>query len=536
MLRGIKGAFGGDEDQRRRGSGARSALVFLLGLGQLPAAALAAQPRPDHAAVADGVALVLQPRRTSSRRCRSSIPRSSGSCCAASGSAFTGRGSRSRALWPTWVLLAAHRLSRGIPHRPQRRVVERHRRRLLGRHRRGADRLRGRGSVGPLPRRGIARPPAGRPTPPARSATTCRRTAAASRRTRRATRTARLRTRRTSPATSVAAGAGSGTTLPAVHFTSILFDVLTMLGLWLVGRRFGGARLAAVLAFAWAAYPFTQYASSSNTNDTIMPCLLVYGFWLASSPVGRGVFGALSGWSKFATLVVAPLWATYPDRRPSWRFLAAFAIATLAAFSVVLLEPSPLHELRVFWDRTVRGRSAAHRRSRSGTGGSTTHAACPTSTCCSACSQGAARRRRDRGRVRSRAVSRRCSSRRSPPRSLPASSSCRRTGSTRTSRGSSRSRPSRFRPRRLRRAPARVEEMDYTAGPSCLRPANRDAEQLDRARRGRASVQSTTTPSMRTPPCAGAKRTGSRVRIRRMASVGLDADDGVVRARSCRRR
>ena len=27
--------------------------------------------------------------------------------------------------------------------------------------------------------------------------------------------------------------------------------------------------------------------------------------------------------------------------------------ATLAAFSVVLLEPSPLHELRVFWDRTV---------------------------------------------------------------------------------------------------------------------------------------------------------------------------------------
>ena len=141
--------------------------------------------------------------------------------------------------------------------------------------------------------------------------------------------------------------------LPAVHLTSILFDLLTMIGLWLVGRRFGGARLAAVLAFAWAAYPFTQYASSSNTNDTIMPCLLVYGFWLASSPVGRGVFGALSGWSKFASLIVVPLWATYPDRRPSWRFLAAFAAATLAAFSIVLLEPSPLHELRVFWDRTI---------------------------------------------------------------------------------------------------------------------------------------------------------------------------------------
>ncbi|MGH2935060.1 MAG: hypothetical protein ACRDL2_11185 [Gaiellaceae bacterium] len=141
--------------------------------------------------------------------------------------------------------------------------------------------------------------------------------------------------------------------LPAAHFTSIAFDLLTIIGLWLVGLRFGGARLAAALAFAWAAYPFTQYASSSNTNDAIMPCLLVYGFWLAASPVGRGVFGALSGWSKFASLIAMPLWLTYPDRRPSRRFAAAFAVATVAVFSVVLLEPSPLHELRLFWDRTI---------------------------------------------------------------------------------------------------------------------------------------------------------------------------------------
>jgi hypothetical protein len=148
--------------------------------------------------------------------------------------------------------------------------------------------------------------------------------------------------------------------LPAVHFTSILFDVLSMFGLWLVGRRFGGFRLAATLAFAWAAYPFTQYASNSNTNDAIMPCLLIFGFWLASSPVGRGVLGALSGWTKFASLVVAPLWLTYPDRRPSGRFVAGFAAGTLAAFSVVLLEPSPLHELRVFWDRTVTWQIGRH--------------------------------------------------------------------------------------------------------------------------------------------------------------------------------
>ena len=154
---------------------------------------------------------------------------------------------------------------------------------------------------------------------------------------------------------------GKWDSLPAAHFTSILFDVLCMIGLWLVGRRFGGAQLGAMLTFAWAAYPFTQYASSSNTNDALLPAFLIWGFWLASSPVGRGAFCALSGLTKFASLVVAPLWLTYPDRRPSRRFIVGFVAASLAAFSVVLLEPSPLHELRVFWDRTIRwqvGRAA----------------------------------------------------------------------------------------------------------------------------------------------------------------------------------
>ncbi len=141
--------------------------------------------------------------------------------------------------------------------------------------------------------------------------------------------------------------------LPAAHFTAIAFDLLTLLGLFLVGLRFGGQRLGAVLAFAWAAYPFTQYVSNSNTNDALMPCFLVWGFWLVSRPAARGVLAALSGWTKFASLLVVPLWLTYPGRRPSWRFALGFAVATLAVFSVLLLEPDPFHEAHVFWTRTV---------------------------------------------------------------------------------------------------------------------------------------------------------------------------------------
>ncbi|HVV57176.1 MAG TPA: hypothetical protein VHC45_02350 [Gaiellaceae bacterium] len=149
---------------------------------------------------------------------------------------------------------------------------------------------------------------------------------------------------------------GMWDSLPAVKATTIGFDLLALVGLALVGRRFGGPRLAATLAFAWAAWPFTQYAASSNTNDTIGPVLLVFGFLLVTSDVGRGVFAALSGWTKFASLIVAPLWSGYPEaRRPRTlaRYWLAFAVATLAVFFVLLLEPSPLHAARVFWDRTI---------------------------------------------------------------------------------------------------------------------------------------------------------------------------------------
>ena len=146
--------------------------------------------------------------------------------------------------------------------------------------------------------------------------------------------------------------------LPAAHFTSILFDLLTIAGLALVGRRFGGMRLGATLAFAWAAYPFTQYVSSSNSNDAIMPALLVWGFWLLASPPARGLFLALASCAKFASLVLVPLWASYPEGvarlapRRLLLYVGGFAAGTLLAFSVLLLEPDPLHAARVFWDRT----------------------------------------------------------------------------------------------------------------------------------------------------------------------------------------
>ena len=144
--------------------------------------------------------------------------------------------------------------------------------------------------------------------------------------------------------------------LRGVHLTSILFDTICLIGLALVGRRFGGPPLAAALAFAWVTWPFSQYASSSNTNDSIAPALLIWGFLWLTSPVARGAAVALSGWTKFASLMLVPLWSGYPEARRlrgTAVYLCAFAVTTVLVFFVIFLEPSPLHAVRVFYDRTV---------------------------------------------------------------------------------------------------------------------------------------------------------------------------------------
>jgi hypothetical protein len=149
---------------------------------------------------------------------------------------------------------------------------------------------------------------------------------------------------------------GKWDTLPAAHFTSILWDLVALVGLGVLGLRVGGRYLGAMLAFAWAAYPFTQYVSSSNSNDTIMPAFLIWGLVFATSAAARGIFVGLASWTKFASLLLVPLWASHPSglRRPRLKaaFAGGFLIATALSFWILFLEPDPLHAARVFWDRT----------------------------------------------------------------------------------------------------------------------------------------------------------------------------------------
>ena len=98
--------------------------------------------------------------------------------------------------------------------------------------------------------------------------------------------------------------------LPAAHAAALVFDLLSVLLLFLSGAGSAGRRWAWALAYAWCAYPFTLYVANCNSNDALVSLLVLAGA-LASRARRRraGAAVALGGLTKFAPLALAPLFA-----------------------------------------------------------------------------------------------------------------------------------------------------------------------------------------------------------------------------------
>ncbi len=144
--------------------------------------------------------------------------------------------------------------------------------------------------------------------------------------------------------------------LPAAHAAAIFFDLLTILGLFVLGLRLrpgrGGRRLGLGLAWAWATYPFTFMVLMCNSNDTLIGALLVWTLVALTSPAARGSLLALGTAAKFVPGALAPLFAGgVGDRRPRsvLAFLAAFLGVCLAAV-LLYLPKGGFHEL---WNTTL---------------------------------------------------------------------------------------------------------------------------------------------------------------------------------------
>jgi hypothetical protein len=145
--------------------------------------------------------------------------------------------------------------------------------------------------------------------------------------------------------------------LPAAHAAAVLFDLGTMLLLWLLGRRIRGPTLGIALAYGWAAYPFTAFTLESNANDSLVALLVVLALLVVRWPAARGASTALAGLSKFAPLGLAPMLATYDAVRERVtlrpRVLVSFVAAFVLTVAVVMLPVLFDGGLHTFYDRTL---------------------------------------------------------------------------------------------------------------------------------------------------------------------------------------
>ncbi len=145
--------------------------------------------------------------------------------------------------------------------------------------------------------------------------------------------------------------------LDAAHTAAVAFDLFAIAGLMLLGWRIGGRALAVMLGFAWTAYPFSAYALESNSNDSLIAALLIWGLVWAHRPLARGVMAGLAALSKFTPAILLVLWARSPYPRQALTarrvalYVAGLAIAAAGTGWVLLLDG--MDGVRSFWTRTL---------------------------------------------------------------------------------------------------------------------------------------------------------------------------------------
>jgi hypothetical protein len=156
------------------------------------------------------------------------------------------------------------------------------------------------------------------------------------------------------PADLVWPWSGSWDDLPAAHGAAVVFDIGTFLLLILLGFRIrpgpGGQKLAATLAFGWAAYPYTAYPLESNSNDALVALLLVATLLVLAKPAARGALTALATLAKFAPALLAPMLLTYESRR---RSMLVFAAGFVVVSALLMLWPAIDPGLHTVYDRTI---------------------------------------------------------------------------------------------------------------------------------------------------------------------------------------
>jgi hypothetical protein len=143
--------------------------------------------------------------------------------------------------------------------------------------------------------------------------------------------------------------------LPAAHALTLFSFVAGAMALFITGYRLSGREGAAALIFAWAAFPYTVYATNNNANDIIVAAVSAIGLAAAASPIARGASVAAGFAVKLYPIVLGPLWISYDGlkRKPIIDFVLGGAGLVLLTFWVVWLDGHPFEAIKLFYQKTL---------------------------------------------------------------------------------------------------------------------------------------------------------------------------------------
>jgi uncharacterized membrane protein len=143
--------------------------------------------------------------------------------------------------------------------------------------------------------------------------------------------------------------------LRAADAAPIFFDLGTVVGLIFLGRRLRsgaeGTRLGLVLAWAWAACPFTTIGLVEHTNDALVAMLGVGALLVISTPIITGAVVGLAAAAKFSPAGLLPLLAAPRQRGAKGALVCVGAFVAVVLTAILSwLPPGGLH---YFWQWTI---------------------------------------------------------------------------------------------------------------------------------------------------------------------------------------
>lgn len=129
--------------------------------------------------------------------------------------------------------------------------------------------------------------------------------------------------------------------LIATLLPAACFDVLTIAGLYKLGRRLGGRPLAQAFMFAYLLYAFTALSFMAQTNDALIAALCIWTLVAIDRPVIRGLLIAAATLTKFVPALLAIQFLGVKRGRSRYVLTLVASLAGMLAWPLITSGAAP---------------------------------------------------------------------------------------------------------------------------------------------------------------------------------------------------